>query len=251
MILKLKDFNNRYNNSYNDIIISEKYPNIRHLSSYQATVSILQNNVLLSRNKLGENLHLIDKELIDARKFNSDDNWWDERKQIELERFGTEDMIFCTADWYNNYGYETGHGPVMIYFKPEIFEDFKVTLTILDSLNESEKRVFNKNEISKIYSNIISNSKNEYIKESNKILNNIENKNKGRYFLTTKGKVFIEDNKFYDKYSEIQIHTDKIPINYIKEIKLTDNYFDVKDSDEKYKKILINLCKEKNIRVKR
>jgi hypothetical protein len=136
----------------------------------------------------------------------------------------------------------------MIYFKPSIFEDFKTTLTITDSLTENGK-VYDKTEIKKIYSNIIKKNKySDYQKESNKILENLNHKNVGKFFNTSRGKIFIEGDRFYNKYSEVQIHAKNIPVEYIQEIRLTDNFLDLKNIDNKEnKEKLIAICKKLNI----
>jgi hypothetical protein len=223
----------------NKIFVEEnkKYPLIRHLSSYESTINIIQDTFVKSK-----------KELDKDTKNNK--NWWDERKEIELEKFGTEDLIFCVPDWFDDGGYETGHGPVMIYFKPKIYENFKITFTLLDSVAEYNDRIYEKTELIKIYSNLIKDKKySEYKKESNIILKNLNHKNDGRIFETSRGKIFIEANRFYNLYSEIQIHTNKIPIEYIKEIRLTNNYLKVSESDQENKEKLILLCKDKGINI--
>ena len=213
--------------------LKDEYPSVRHFCSYESAISILENGFLMSRNEVKNHLD-IDK----IKGTNSKDKWWNERKQLEHKRFGTEDLIYCTPDWYNDSGYETGHGSVMIYFKPEIFEDFKVTLTIEDSLTENRKNIYNNKEIKQIYSSIINKKPNP---EATKILENLNHKNAESTFNTSKGKVFIEGNRFYNKYSEIQIHANKIPTRYIKEIRFTDNYFNVKESDKENKEKLISM----------
>jgi len=222
------------------------YPEVRHLSSYESAIDII-NNGLKSRKELKKELNSVDESIIQNKNLLSDDKWWDERTELELERFDTEDVVYCIPDWYNDSKYETGHGSVMVYFKPELFENFKVTLTLEDSLTEKNKSVYNKKQIKRIYSNILNNVKTY---ESNTILNNLNHKNDGRMFNTSKGRIFIEGGRFYNKYSEIQIHTKNIPIEYIKEIRFTDNYFDIKDTDDEMKNKLIEICKEKNIPIK-
>ena len=239
---KHKEFTYQTNNQpiqgiglvFNDV---NNYPPVRHLSSYESAISILETGYLMSRNELKNHVD-IDK----IKGTNPKDKWWKERKQLESKKFHTEDLIYCTPDWFNDSGYETGHGPVMIYFKPSIFEDFKVTLTIEDSLTENRKRIYNDKEIQKIYSNIINEKKySDYQVEAKKILENLNHKNEARLFNTSKGEIFIEGNKFYNKYSEIQIHAKKIPIEYISEIRLTDNYFDIKESDKKFREKLLKM----------
>ena len=210
----------------------QKYPLIRHFASYESAISMLENNFLMSRNELKNHIDKLDEDLIKHKGLKSNESWWNERAVLDNKNFGTEDLIFCTADWYNNSGYETGHGPVMIYFKPSIFENFKVTLTLKDSLEEGI-RVYNDKEISKIYSSIIKDST-EYIKESEYILKNINHKNPEKVHNTSRGRMFIE-SRFYDKYAEIQIHTNKLSIDHIQEIRFTDNYLYEKKNDRKNK----------------
>lgn len=220
---------------------TNEYPLVRHLASYESAISILENKFFMSRNELKKH-SIFD---IDKHKGSDPKNrWWDERKILENKKFGTEDIIYCIPDWFNDSKYETGHGPVMFYFKPEIFEDFKVTLTIEDSLTENRNKFYNDKEIQKIYSNILNeNQHTNYQLEAKNILENLNHKNKENTFNTSRGKKFIEGGRFYNKYSEIQIHTKKIPINYIQEIRFTDNYLDVKDSDTKNKEKIISMLK--------
>lgn len=216
---------------------NKKYPLIRHLSSYESAINIIQDSFVKSKKELNKDIK--DNKI-----------WWNERKKIEIEKFDTEDLIFCIPDWFDDGGYETGHGSVMIYFKPDIFEKFKITFTLLDSLAEYNNKIYEKNELIKIYSNLIKDKKYpEYKKESNIILKNLNHKNEGRVFETSKGRIFIEANRFYNLYSEIQIHTNKIPIEYIKEIRLTDNYLRISESDQENKEKLILLCKDKGIKI--
>jgi hypothetical protein len=227
---------------FNDIV--EDYPMVRHLSTYESTISMLENGFIMSRNELKNKNFNIDE----IKGTNSKDKWWNERRYLESKKFGTEDLIYCTPDWYGDYGYETGHGSVMIYFKPTIFEKFKLTLTIEDSLTENRAKYYNSEEIKKIYSNILKeNSYSNYKYESQKILENLNNKNAESLFNTSKGKIFIEGGRFYNKYSEIQIHAKKIPVSYIKEIKLTDNYFNTKESDSKNKNKLLYILNDNKI----
>jgi hypothetical protein len=219
---------------------NDEYPLARHLSSYESAISILEKGFLMSRNELKKETQFIDE----------NDTWWNERKEIELEKFGTEDLIFCIPDWFNDGGYETGHGSVMIYFKPTMYEKFKVTFTLLDSVAEDVDTIYKKKELKKIYSNLTKEKfYPEYKYESKTILKNLNHKNDGRVFETSKGKVFIEGDRFYNLYSEIQIHTNKIPIEYIKEIRLTDNYLKVSESDQENKEKLISLCKKQKINI--
>jgi hypothetical protein len=226
----------------------DKYPLIRHFSSYESAVSILENNFILSRSELKRNINYIDSEVIKNKKLDSTDKWWQERKELETTRFGTEDIIFCTSDWFNDSKYETGHGPVMFYFKPIIFEDYKITLTILDSLSLSEKKVYNKSKILEIYSSIINKN---YNYEASKIIKNLKSMNKKQVFETSRGRIFIEGNRFHNKYSELQIHSKRIPIEYIQEIRLTDNYLFKQEYDDINRNTLIALCKEKGIKIKK
>lgn len=240
----IKRFNNFTNNDIPTLI---EYPQIRHLSSYESAISIIESGFLLSRNELKKNTDKLNPVIVETKNFNSKDKWWSERQEIEYKRFESEDIIYCTPDWFNNSGYETGHGPVMIYFKPSIFEDFNVTLTIEDSLTENRNRIYTKSEIQKIYANIINEKSNsDYQTEAKKILENINHKNKESVFTTSRGRIFIEGNKFYNKYSELQIHAKKIPVSYIQEIRLTDNYFCAKEYDKELKEKLISIYKLKS-----
>ena len=250
---KYKEFKYQTNNEnvhgigilFNNIK-DEKYPLIRHLSSYESAIHILETGVIMSRNELSNT----NFDINEVKGSDSKNKWWKERKDLEFEKFGTQDILYCIPDWFNDSGYETGHGPVMIYFKPSIFEDFKITLTITDSLTESGNRVYNKKEIQKIYSNIKENNLPDYQIEAKQILENLNHKNDGRLFSTSRGKIFIEGNRFYNKYSEVQIHAKKVPIEYIQEIRLTDNFLDLKNSDnEANKEKLISICKKNNIKI--
>lgn len=229
--------------------INLQYPLVRHLSLLESAISIIENGYFMSRNEIKKNIHRINSNIIENKNLNSTDKWWEERKELENTKFGTEDIIYCIPDWFNDSGYETGHGSVMFYFKPDIYEKFKVTLTLEDSLTENRNRVYDHNEIQKIYSNILNQNNIEYRQEAKIILENLNHKNKESVFNTSKGRIFIEGNRFYNKYAEIQIHASKVPIEYIQEIRLTDNYFMVKDSDSKNKEKLIHLCKEKSIKI--
>lgn len=223
-----------------------KYPSVRHFLYYESAISILENEFIMSRNELKNHIHKLDEDFVTYKGLNSNDSWWNERAELDRNNFGTEDLIFCTPDWYNDSGYETGHGPVMIYFKPSIFEDFKVTLTLLDSLNENI-RVYNDKEISKIYSTILKEG-DEYISESNQILKNLNHKNPEKVHNTSRGMIFIPE-RFYDRYSEIQIHTNKIPISYIQDIRFTDNYLHEKKTDKKNKDKVVAMCRDKKIKI--
>lgn len=227
----------------------ERYPEVRHFTSYESAISMLESGVIKSRNELKKNIDDLDIEIVESKNFNSTDKWWSERQDIENERFATEDVVYCTPDWFNSYGYETGHGPVMIYLKPSIFENFNTTLTIEDSLTENSKNVYKKDEIKKIYSNILNeNTYPKYMSASSQILENLEHKNIKKVFDTSRGKILIEANRFYNKYAEIQIHATEIPIEYIKEIRFTDNYLHVKNSDKILKEKLISELKSKNLK---
>jgi len=224
----------------------DKFPLIKHSTTYESMINILESGYILSRTGLSDSGFDINT----VKDTNPNDKWWHERKEIELEKFGTQNILYCTPDWFNS-GYETGHGPVMIHFKPTIFEDFKATLTIEDSLTYDGK-IFDQTEIQKIYSNIRNNHNNlDYKYESNKILENLTHKNKGGLFNTSKGKIFIKEGKFYNKYSEVQIHCEKIPISHIKEIKLTDNFLNIKGVDvTEMKEKLISICKKIKVTLK-
>jgi len=74
---------------------------------------------------------------------------------------------------------------------------------------------------------------------------NLNHKNVGKLYNTSRGQIFIEGGRFYNKYSEVQIHAKKIPIEYIQEIRLTDNYLNLKNDDNTVnKEKLISLCKK-------
>lgn len=153
-------------------------------------------------------------------------------------------------DWFNDSGYETGHGAVMIYFKPEIFENFNITFTLLDSIAEKNNVLYDKYDLQKIYKNIITENFDDYTNECAVILENLNKKNKAQIFNTTKGSTYIDGDRFYNKYSEVQIYSNNIPLEYIQEIRLTENYFYTKDNDYDTKSKLISLCKEKNIKIR-
>lgn len=223
-----------------------EYPLVRHFSSYESAIAILENESILSRCELKRNLNKVHPEIVKNKKLDSADRWWQERKELEISRFGTEDMIFCTSDWFNDSKYETGHGPVMFYFKPSIFEKYKVTLTILDSLSASEKVVYDKPDILKIYSGILDNGSNF---EASKIIKNLESMNNEQVFETSRGRMFIKGNRFHNKYSEIQIHTNILPLEFVQEIRLTDNYLFEQESDNMNKEKLISLCKKLNLKI--
>ena len=146
----IKKFNGFLNNNFNQDII--EYPQVRHFSSYESAISILENGYFISRNELKKDISKINPVIVETKKFNSNDKWWDERSKLEMERFGTQNLIYCVPDWFGDGGYETGHGSVMFYFKPSIFEDFKVTMTLEDSLTEMGKKIYNAKEINQIYS---------------------------------------------------------------------------------------------------
>lgn len=238
---------NKFNN-FADVKILDKniFPSIRHVTSYESAISILENKNFMSRQELLNN-----KVNVNTNKLKSDNKWWSERKNIELEKFKTENLIFCTPDWYNTYNHETGHGPVMFYFNSSIFEDYKVTFTLLDNVSSEIKKVYNKNELSEIYHNILNDGKNTSQFEAKTILNNLDITNIGSVYDTSRGKIFIEEGKFYYKYSEVQIHSNNIPIEYISEIKITNNYLDYSEEDSNIKEKFILLCKEKKIKIKK
>lgn len=217
-----------------------KYPEIRHLTSYESAISILNSGFISSRNELKN-------KNIDIKEIN--EKWENKRKNIEQHLFENEDLIYCVPDWFNDSGYETGHGSVMIYFKPNIFEDFHVTFTLLDSIAEKNTILYDKHDLHKIYNNILTGKFDDYTNECCIILENLNKKNKAQTFNTTKGNIYIDGDRFYNKYSEIQIHSNNIPLEYIQEIRLTDNYFYTKDNDYDNKLKLISLCNEKNIKI--
>ena len=244
IINNFNDFNN-----FNIIKIIENnniFPSIRHLSSYESAISILENKNFMSRQELLNNNINVNKK---NKKLEFDNKWWIERKNIELEKFKTENLIFCTPDWYNTYDHETGHGPVMFYFKPTIFEDYKVTFTLLDNVSSEIKKVYEKNELSDIYNSILNEGKKSNLLEAKTILKNLDITNIGSIYNTSRGKIFIEEGKFYYKYSEVQIHSNKIPIEYISEIKLTNNYLDYSEEDNNIKEKFISFCKKLKIKI--
>lgn len=75
--------------------------------------------------------------------------------------------------------------------------------------------------------------------------------NKEQLFETSRGKMFIEENRFHNKYSELQIYSRRIPIEYIQEIRITDNYLFKQEYDDLNKNKLIKLCIEKGINIKK
>ena len=222
------------------------FPGIRHVTYYESAISILENKHFMSRQELLN----VNNFNIKTKKLNPDNKWWLERKEIELEKFKTENLIFCTPDWYNTYDHETGHGPVMFYFKPSVFDDYKVTFTLLDNVSSEIKKVYNKSELSEIYHNILNDDKKSHLLETRTILKNLDITNDGSVYDTSRGKLFIEEGRFYYKYSEVQIHTNKIPIEYISEIKLTNNYLDYTDENIELKEKFISMCNDMKIKIK-
>ena len=204
------------------------FPNIRHLTSYKSAISILESGFIKSRNIL--DLEPLNKEWEEKRKFN------------EKLKFETNNLIFCTPDWFLDYKHETGHGPVMIYFKEKIFKDFKVTFTSSDSTIYSNLKIYNSDDIPDIYTAIKQEKNTGFAKLANEILEKYNIKNKAQFFNTSKGEQFIE-SLFYQHYSEFQIHTKQIPIKYIKGIKISDNYFYKKNNELIYRNKFIKLIK--------
>ena len=92
------------------------------------------------------------------------------------------------------------------------------------------------------------NENSEYVNESKYILNNLNHKNPEKIHNTSRGRMFIE-SRFYDKYAEIQIHTNILPLEYVQEIRFTDNYLHEKKSDKKNKDKLIAMCQDKKIKI--
>ena len=82
---------------------------------------------------------------------------------------------------------------------------------------------------------------NEYIKESEYILNNLNHKNPEKWHNTSRGRMFIPE-RFYDKYAEIQIHTNILPIEYVQEIRFTDNYLYEKKSFKSNQYRINHIC---------
>jgi hypothetical protein len=192
----------------------EKYPSIRIITTKKSYDSIINSGYIYSRKDLSKNLDKLDKEIIHNKGLDdNDDVWWNDRKENDKEKFNTENLIFATPDWFDDGGYETGHGPIMVYLKPEIFEDFKITLTEVDSLTTKKLEVYDKNDIKKIYSfikNIDKKSDDKLYNVAKRILNRLDHKN---------------ENGFYDRYAEIQIHASKISTDYIDKILKTKNYW--------------------------
>ena len=230
MIQTFNNFNNK------------NYPLIRHLTSYETAISILEHGFIYSRNELKNKV--LSSTIVENENLNKDNKWFKDRQLIEKNKFNTNDLIYCTPDWFQDYKHETGHGAVMFYFNENIFNDYKISLTKLDSKTDKyDNEVFYNEEILDIYSNILGKKiNNKYKSVSDFILENNEILNEEGFYNTSKGKKYIE-SLFHYKYSEIQIHTNKIPIKYIESIKITDKYFDVRDTDNKNKlklKKLIN-----------
>jgi len=208
----------------------KKYPDIRHLTSYEAAISILTDKNIISKQKDMNNKWLVDRLVEEKKKFN------------------TNDLVFCTPDWFSDNKHETGHGPVMIYFKEKIYNDFIITFTESDSTIYDNVKVYDNNELSKIYKNINNKTDNKYTEIVNYIMGNYDIKNEAQEYDTSKGKQFI-DSLYYKDYSEIQLHTKKISTNYIDKIVLTNNYFYKNDNDNELKQKLIILAKENNITI--
>ena len=210
-----------------------KYPAIRHLTSYESMIAILNSGFILSRKHINKNFN---------------EKWIQDRNTSELNKFKTQDLIFCSPDWYNDLKHETGHGSCMIYFKQTIFDDFKITFTESDS-KIHDLPIHNTNEIKSIYSIIKSKNTNKI--NSNKATKNIigkyETKNKEQVYNTSRGRQFMK-SLFYKEYSEFQIHTEKIPITYIEKIILTDNYFHRKTDDNILKNKVILLSNKLQIK---
>ena len=91
----IKKFNNFTNNEFNI-----QYPLVRHLSLLESAISILENGYFMSRNELKNNIQKVDSNVIENKNFNSKDKWWDERKELENKKFGSEDIIYCIPDWF-------------------------------------------------------------------------------------------------------------------------------------------------------
>ena len=190
----------------------EGYPLVRTIVTKDAYETIKKSGYIYSRKELAKHT---DELSADVRKNkgvdDADDTWWKDREKSDAKMFGTQDLIFCTADWFNDSGHETGHGSVMIYFKPSIFTSFKVTMTATDSYG-SEQTVYGNEDIKKIYGfikNIKTVSDDPLYSVAKKIADNMEHKN---------------ENGFYDEYAEFHIHASKVPTSYISEIRTTTNY---------------------------
>jgi len=206
-------------------------PQIRHLTSYKSAISIINDGY------------------IKTKQYDiSDKKWLKERIISEKLKFNTNDIIYCTPDWYYDKKHETGHGSVMIYFKSNIFNDFKITFTDSDS-KLYDTIIYNLNDIIKIYSNIYYNKSVyiEYQNVVNDILKRYNMKNEAQIYETSNGIQFI-DSLYHREYSEFQIHSNQIDISYISEIVFTNIYFYKYDDDNIYKNKLIELLKKHDIK---
>lgn len=219
------------------------YPLVRHIISYNVGVNFLKEGDIFSRPEA------IRRGLVKDEK----DNWWTERSKSDNAVFGTEDLIFNTIDWFKDYGHETGHGPIMIYFKDNIFTSFKVTMTLCDSYDYVGPVISSK-EIPIIYKNIIEfkGEKREISEdEMQNILKGMKNQKRDDNFYKSCAEIIISnlehknEQGFYDHYTELQIHAKSISNKHINFIKMTNNYYD-KSSDDKKEKF-DKLKKENNL----
>ena len=210
MIDRIKSFRQFINESKKD----EKYPPIRIITTKDSYNNILKMGYFYSRPELIKHIDKLSKDLIKNKGLsNKNDKWYKNRTKNDIKKFNTTNLIFATPDWFNDGGHETGHGSNIIYIKPKIFDDFKITLTEVDSLGGDDMKIFNKEDIIKIYSfikNIDKESDDKLYHVAKRILKKLNHKN---------------ENGFYDGYAEIQIHTDKIPVKYIDKILYTKNYY--------------------------
>lgn len=185
----------------------QERPTVRTLVTWEALEGILKSGFVYSRPELAKISEKVDEKIVIEKGLEDDDEeWWKEREKSDKKRFGTENLVFCTPDWLDDEGHETGHGPVMLYFKPSIYDDFKLTMTEIDSLDDKKSKVLGENDILETGKQIKSGKPTGIAK---KIRKNMEHKN---------------DDGFFDKYAEIQVHTKKIPVKYIEKAVFTDNY---------------------------
>jgi hypothetical protein len=207
------------------------FPQIRHLTSYKSAISIIESGYIKTKQ-----YDISDKE------------WLEERLLSEHINFKTNDLIYCTPDWFNDKKHETGHGSVMIYFKESIFNDFRITFTDSDS-KIYENIIYELSDIEKIYKNIYYDRDifNEYHDVVKDILERYDEKNEAQVFDTSNGKQYIE-SLYHREYSEIQIHSNQVDISYISEIVFTDIYFYKYDDDDIYRDKLIKILEKNKIK---
>jgi len=194
------------------------FPQVRYITSYEVAEKIKEKDNIYSRPE-AIRLGLIEKE---------DDPIWNERSKAEQKHFNTEDIIFCTVDWFNDYGHETGHGPIMFYFKDSLCEDLNITLTLTDSFDYNGP-VINKEEIPEVFKSV---QKFKGLKENidKKDIKLLKDEKRGEEFYDKCGLIINSNlekknnNGFYDHYAELQVHTKAISTSYIEKEKRTENY---------------------------